>query len=269
MVLPFGTPVEPGELTPALPGYAAAGQAAEAAGVAVQFQVIPQVRVEGGAFKDQANALDLQLVEVGRTVVAAVGGQAGLVVGAVVHFVEVFVRLEPAADAQLEGDLALVVPVGPLGVRGAADDEALVVFVPGLDAVVEVGAGVLLEVVADDLLDVGVGQRLGVVLALAVRVRAGGSDLAAADEVFQFLDPLLLRLELSLNVGRGAGAAAAGAGAAAGGSGCCAWLTPAAANSAAPEKMRYFLSSPQPIPEHDFYLPVGGARGPSPRRLLR
>src|SRR5207244_3981069 len=44
-------------------GHAAAAQGGDAAGAAVQHDVVAEVRVEGRAFKDQAHALDLQLVE--------------------------------------------------------------------------------------------------------------------------------------------------------------------------------------------------------------
>src|SRR5262249_46682207 len=111
-------------------GHPAAGEGTQAAGVTVQLQVVAQVRVEGGAFKAEPHALDHQLREVGRGVVEGV--HAGQVVARVGHLVAVVVHLDPAADAQLEGDLALVLPGLVPRVGGAADGEAVGRRVAGL-----------------------------------------------------------------------------------------------------------------------------------------
>src|SRR5262249_39635141 len=80
----------------------AVGKSAEAAGATVQLDVVAQVRVEHCSLEDQAHALDLQLIEVARGVVAGV--HAGQVVGRVGDLVKIVVRLDAAADAQLERD---------------------------------------------------------------------------------------------------------------------------------------------------------------------
>src|SRR5207253_3874216 len=139
--------------------------ATEAARVAVQLEPVTEVRIEGGSCEYKARALNFELrfVRQAHGISVRRGRAVGHVVVAVGDLVAVVVELNTAAEAQLKGNLAVVLPLHVLRIGSAADDETRGWAVARLDAGGHAGAGILLQIVGDDLLDgVGVHRRGGI-----------------------------------------------------------------------------------------------------------
>jgi hypothetical protein len=132
-------------------GVQARVEGVDAARVAVQGDVVAQVRVEQRALDPDPGPLDEQGGRVARRVHAGV--EVGEVVAGVGDLVAVVVVLHAAVDLHLEGDLAVVLPVVIGGVGSAADDEALAGLEAGLYARRHARPGVVLQVLLDDVVD--------------------------------------------------------------------------------------------------------------------